>query len=578
MRTEHARRGNQELRGIRQRSRPLYWTVALFSLFANLLMLTGPMYMLQVYDRVLASSSTETLVALSLLMVFLYIMMGVLDFSRARIMSRVALRFAQDLQGRVFDAVMRKAAVLPDKGTDSGLRDLENIQRLIGAPVLIALMDLPWTPIFIGTIFVFHPLLGALAFGGAMALVLMTLCNQLLSRPAQDAAGTFHHMAETAADQYRGQAETIRAMGMAPAAFFRWKNVQDQAEASDISATDITGAFSSLTKALRLLLQSAMLGVGAWLVIAGKMTPGGMIAGSILLGRALSPVEAVLNQWPVMQHGLQSWSNLAALLGEVPPEDPPLSLPKPEARMAINSVTVVPPGERKATLKSLSFRIEPGQAVGIIGPSGSGKSTLARVLVGAWPAAGGDIRLDGASLDQYAPQVLGQHIGYLPQQVTLYDGTVAANIARLAHAPDDIKVVEAAKMAGAHEMILMLPKGYDTQISAGRSRLSGGQLQRIGLARALYDDPVVVVLDEPNAHLDNAGSVALNNAIRQLKLQGRSVLIMAHRPAAIQECDMILMLDGGMRMAFGPKDEVLSGMVRNARALQAVPAAASGMR
>ncbi|NEK21787.1 type I secretion system permease/ATPase [Sulfitobacter sp. JBTF-M27] len=578
MRAEHARRGKQELRGIRRRNRRLYWFVALFSLFANLLMLTGPMYMLQVYDRVLASGSTETLVALSLLMVFLYIMMGALDFSRARIMTRVALCFAQDLHGRVFDAVMRKAAVLPDKGTDSGLRDLRNIQRLIGAPVLIALMDLPWTPILIGTIFVFHPYLGALALVGALILVMITMCNQLLSHRAQQAAGGFHHMAETEAVQYRAQAETIRAMGMCPAAFHRWKHSQDQAEASDLSAMNVTGAFSSLTKTLRLLLQSAMLGLGAWLVIAGKMTPGGMIAGSILLGRALSPVEAVLNQWPVAQQGLQSWSDLATLLGEVPPEERLLTLPTPAARMVVNSVTVVPPGDRKATLKSLSFRIEPGQAIGVIGPSGSGKSTLARALVGVWPAAGGDIRLDGAALDHFSAEVLGQHIGYLPQQVYLFDGTVAENIARLAPPPDESKVIEAAKMAGAHEMILMLPKAYDTRITADRPQFSGGQLQRIGLARALYGDPVVVVLDEPNAHLDNAGSAALNCAIRQIKARRRSVLIMAHRPAAIQECDMILMLDSGMRMAFGPKDEVLSGMVKNARSIQAVPAAAAGMR
>ncbi|NNK17180.1 MAG: ATP-binding cassette domain-containing protein, partial [Sulfitobacter sp.] len=285
-----------------------------------------------------------------------------------------------------------------------------------------------------------------------------------------------------------------------------------------------------------------------------------------------------LNQWPVAQQGLQSWADLASLLGEVPPEERLLSLPKPAARMVVNSVTVVPPGDRKATLKSLSFRIEPGQAIGVIGPSGSGKSTLARALVGVWPAAGGDIRLDGAALDHFSAEVLAQHIGYLPQQVHLFDGTVSDNIARLAPVSDESKVIEAAKMAGAHEMILMLPKGYDTRITADRPQLSGGQLQRIGLARALYGDPVVVVLDEPNAHLDNAGSAALNSAIRQIKARRRSVLIMAHRPAAIQECDMILMLDGGMRMAFGPKDEVLSGMVKNARSIQAVPAAAAGMR
>ena len=578
MRADDAIRGKEELRGVRVKSRALYWAVGLFSLFANLLMLTGPMYMLQVYDRVLSSGSVETLVALSLLMVFLYVIMGLLDYVRGRIMLRVGMRFQQALEKRVFQAVMRKAAVLPDQGTSSGLQDLVNVQRLITAPLVIALYDIPWTPIFFAAIFVFHPLLGAMAVGGAAALILITLANQLLSRRSQRDAGVLQHGAQTMADHMRREAETMRAMGMGDAGCLRWHRIQSRAMTREMEAANISGSFATLTKTLRLFLQSAMLGLGAWLVIGGQMTPGGMIVGSILLGRALAPVESILNQWPIAQQGLQSWHSLGALLGEVPAEQPRLALPKPQAQLSVKSITVVPPGERVAALKSLSFTVGPGQAVGVIGPSGAGKSTLARALVGLWPVAGGHLRLDGAALDQFGAEVLGRHIGYLPQKVQLFEGSLAENIARLALVPDAEKVVAAARMAGAHDLILSLPQGYETPVRAEQMRLSGGQLQRIGLARALYDDPVLVVLDEPNANLDNDGSAALNAAIRKIKAQGQAVLVMAHRPAAIQECDMILMLEGGVRMAFGPKQEVLAGMVKNAQSIQAVPAAAAGMR
>ena len=578
MRGEEARRGAEELRGIRMRSRGLYWGVGLFSLFANLLMLTGPLYMLQVYDRVLGSGSVETLVALSLLMAFLFVIMGMLDFVRGRIMARVGMQFRRALEPRVFEAGLRRAAVLPDQEGLGGVQDLAHVQRLIGAPVLLALYDMPWTPIFFAAIFVFHPLLGVLALAGALALIAVTLANQMLSRRAQNDAATLHQQSQTTADQMRQGAENLQAMGMQAAALHRWQRLSQRAAAREIDAANVTGLSATVTRTLRLFLQSAMLGLGAWLVVEGKMTPGGMIAGSILLGRALSPVEQILNQWPLVQQGLQSWRALARLLGEVPAPEVRTALPPPQAKLTVNGITVVPPGERIATLKSVSFRVHPGQAVGVIGPSGSGKSTLARALVGVWPTVGGQIRLDGALLDHYGPEVLGRHIGYLPQAVQLFDGTLAENIARLSPSPDDAQVIEAARMAGAHELILSLPKGYDTPVRADRLPLSGGQIQRIGLARALYGDPVLVVLDEPNASLDNDGSVALNHAIRQIKARGRSVLIMAHRPAAIQECNMLLMLDGGQRVAFGSKQEVLAGMVKNADAIRNLSPSAAGVR
>ncbi len=570
-------KGREELRAARKESRSLYWTVGLFSMFANLLMLTGPLYMLQVYDRVLGSRSEETLIALSILVVFLYGVMGILDYTRGRIMARVGARFQAKLDRRVFDAVVRKSALAPDEQTQTGLADLESIQRLMTSPVLMAFFDLPWTPIFIAGIFIFHPWLGWLAVGGAAILIIIALANQLLSKLPQARAGMAGHQASAISDQLRLEAEMVQAMGMRDAAFNRWQTARSTALSEQISATDVGGGFTSLTKTLRLFLQSAMLGLGAYLVLLDQMTPGAMIAGSILLGRALAPVEMLLNQWPVVQRAQKGWGTLAELLGTVSPEPQRTALPQPKAKLIAKALTVVPPGERQAALRNVNFELRPGEAMGVIGPSGAGKSTLARAITGVWRPAGGTIRLDAAALDQYEPAVLGMHIGYLPQRVVLFDGTISENIARL-NQPDDAKVVAAAQKAAAHQMILELPQGYDTVISSGKQRLSGGQIQRIGLARALYNDPVIVVLDEPNSNLDNDGNQALNAAIKAIKAEGRAVMIMAHRPAAIQECDTLLVIDNGTATAFGPKDEVLKSMVKNHQQIQAVPAGAGGVR
>lgn len=565
--------GLDELRSVRRRSRRLYWAVGIFSFFANMLMLTGPLYMMQVYDRVLGSRSEQTLVALSLLVLFLYGMMGLLDYSRGRIMARVGARFQATLDRRGFDAMIRRSAVAPDPVAQTGLVDLESVQRLMASPVLMAGFDMPWTPIFLAGIALFHPWLGMLALGGGALLVCIALLNQLFSRTPQLQANIASHRAGLMSEEIRTEAEMIQSMGMRGAAFGRWKVAREEALVESISANDVGGSFTSLTKTLRLFLQSAMLGLGAYLVLQGEVSPGAMIAGSILLGRALAPIELALGQWVLVQRALKGWSSLAELLTKVPEEQERLALPKPKARLEVQAVTVVPPGEKTPQLRNLSFKVEPGQALGVIGPSGSGKSTLARAITGVWRVAAGTIRLDGAALEQYAPDVLGHHIGYLPQRVQLFEGTIAQNIARLADTPESEKVVSAAKKAAAHEMITKLPDGYDTRITAGGGRLSGGQMQRIALARALYDDPVIVILDEPNSNLDNEGSVALNAAIKQLKAEGRSVLIMAHRPAAIQECDLLLVVDQGNQTAFGPKDDVLRQMVTNHQNIQKTAAA-----
>lgn len=568
MKNTFANAGRDELLAIRRRSRGLFWAVALLSAFVNMLMLTGPLYMMQVYDRVLGSRSEATLLALTLLVVFLYGMMGLLDAVRGRIMRRVAARFQAGLDRRVFDAMIRRSAVSGDPEAQTGLSDLESIQKLIASPVVMAGFDLPWTPIFLAGIALFHPWLGILAICGGGVLIAIAVINQILSTAPGKAAMVSGHQAMVQSEEIRTEAEMIQAMGMRQAAFQRWRVARDKALADSVSASDVTGTFGTLTKTLRLFLQSAMLGLGAYLTLQGEVSPGAMIAGSILLGRALSPIEVGLGQWPLVQRARKGWQNLEELLGKTPPEAARTALPEPRALLEVEAIAATAPGESPPLLRNVTFRVEPGEAIGVIGPSGSGKSTLARVLTGAWRTAAGTVRLDGAALSQYDPAVLGDHIGYLPQRVQLFDGTIAQNIARLAETPDAAAVVEAAKSAAAHDMIVKLPDGYDTRVRAGGGRLSGGQMQRIGLARALFGKPAIVILDEPNSNLDNEGSVALNNAIKRLKAQGKSVLIMAHRPAAIQECDKLLVIDQGTMTAFGPKDEILRKMVTNHRDIQ----------
>jgi PrtD family type I secretion system ABC transporter len=564
--------GAEELRAFRRQSRALYWIVALFSLFATLLTLTGPIYMLQVYDRVLGSGSQETLVALSLLVVFLYCVLGLLDGARARISSRIAARFQTAAEARVFDATLRQR----HPAAATGLNDLDAICRGLSAQIIGAIFDLPWTPIFFAVIFVFHPLLGLLSVAGAIALIVITCANQVFSRRDQTHATAVVIQSKIMLSQLQADAETVQALSMQQASFSKWKRMRMMALTHQLRVADVGSGLAALTRMLRLMLQSSMLGLGAWLVLSQQMTAGGILAASVLLGRALTPIETLLTHWPVVQNAHQSWKQLASLLSRVPKAVPRIPLPKPDARLSLTGVTVFPPGERRAVLRGLNFTLEPGQALGIIGPSGSGKSTLAKLLTGTWPVAAGTVRLGGAALHQYDPDMLGQHIGYLPQRLQLFDGSIAQNIARLQEVVDHEKVIAAARSADAHDMILALPKGYDTLVVDGDARLSGGQIQRIGLARALYHNPAVVILDEPNSNLDSNGSVALNHAIRDLKSRGKLVLIMAHRPAAIQECDLLLMLDDGAQAAFGPKEEVMGRMVKNANSIRAIPKKAAG--
>lgn len=556
--------GRRELRRALRKSWYQFLAVFLFSIFVNMLMLTGPIFMMTLYDRVLGSRSEETLVALLILVAFLYLMMGFLDYARGRVLARAGASFQTILDHRVFTVVLRQASLAAGRmGPNTGLRDLEAIQRLLSSPALFAVFDMPWTPIFLMIIFLFHPWMGIMAVAGGGLLILLAIANQVLTKRAVQEANQATGQADMFAGSLRSEAELVQSLGMRQAVYNRWMVFRQKSLAQTISASDFTGTFTSATKTLRLFLQSAILALGGYLVLQGELTAGGMIAGSILLGRALSPVEQAIGQWPSVQHAQTAWKNLSELLSAVPPELPKTPLPEPRAILDVHQLTVLPPGQSQASLRMVSFKVGQGQALGVIGQSGAGKSTLARAVTGVWPAAGGKIRLDGIALDQFDADVLGGYIGYLPQRVTLFDGTIADNIARMSTAPDPALIVEAAKKAGAHDMIVRLPDGYDTQVSANGGRLSGGQVQRIGLARALYGNPVILVLDEPNSNLDSVGSGALNRAVRDMKAAGKAVIIMAHRPAAIAECELLLVLEDGMRKAFGPRDEVLKSQVEN---------------
>jgi ATP-binding cassette subfamily C protein len=558
------KRGREELDAARRDLRGLLFAAFLFSIFVNLLMLTGPLYMLQVYDRVLGSRSEATLWALSALMVVLYAAMGVLDYARARVMSRIGARIQEKLDRRVFAAAIKRMALIPnDPLAMAAQRDLEAIQRLWASPVLIALFDIPWAPMFLAAIFAFHPLLGWASVAGGVILIALTWGNQWFTKLPLQRANAATMRSEMLSDGIKQEGEVVQALGMTGAAFDRWQIARRFSLEQGIEASDYAGVFGTISKIFRQFLQSAMLGLGAYLVIQGEMGSGAMITGSILLGRALQPIEMAIGQWALITRAQEARLRLSELLTRVQPEPIRTDLPRPRALLEAQNLTVVPPGESQATLRMISFRLEPGQAMGVIGPSGAGKSTLARALIGAWKPAGGKVRLDGAALEQYDPDRLGSYIGYLPQRITLFEGTIAENIARLQGNPDGEAVVAAARKADAHEMITRLPDGYDTRVATLGGRLSGGQIQRIGLARALYGDPLLLVLDEPNSNLDNEGSLALNQAIRRMKEQGSSVLIMAHRPAAIQECDLLMVLEDGMRRAFGPRDQVLKDMVKN---------------
>ena len=530
----------------------------LFSLFINLLMLASPLYMMQIYDRVLASYSEETLVALSVLVVGLLLVMGVLELIRSRILVRIGGRIERRLDSRVFESLVSRSIRGTDSNDDQPLRDLRSLREFLSGPGPFAFFDSPWVPIYIGVIYLLHPVLALVAAIGALFLFIIAILNDVWTRRSLGEAGQRFSESGVMASAGQRNAEAIRAMGMLSGLRRRWLMRQRDGLRHQSRASDRAGLLTATSKTSRLILQAAILGAGAALVIQGDITPGAMIAASIILGRALAPVEQAVGQWRGFNGARAAYARLARLFDDYPQAERRMSLPRAQTSLEVEQVHAGPPDARRPTVSALNFTMQAGEALAVIGPSASGKSSLARLLVGVWHPQRGHVRLDGVALEHWDPEALGPQIGYLPQDVELFEGTVAENIARLDEDADPEAVVAAAKLAGCHEMILNLPDGYNTAIGESGSKLSGGQRQRLGLARAVFGEPFLVVLDEPNASLDVDGDRALADAIQEMKRRGQIVVVMAHRPSALQAADKLLVLLSGRQRAFGSKAEVLA--------------------
>jgi PrtD family type I secretion system ABC transporter len=538
--------------------RRAFRSVALFSGVVNVLMLAGPLYMLQVYDRVLASRSVPTLVALSLFLVVTYAFQGGLEVIRQRLTVRIASLLDRRLDVSVHDAIIR----LSNRGCGAAdahqpVRDLDQIRAFLTGPGPIAIVDLPWMPIFLAICFLIHPWLGVVALAGAIILLGLTLLTQQRSRAPTSAMTQGAGARAAASELTRRSSETIAGMGMAATLARRWQQVNDRYLAASALASDVAGSYASVSRAMRMLLQSAMLGAGAYLVIGQELSAGAMFAASVMMGRALAPIDVVIANWRALAGARQSLLRLSSTLQKLPVRRTRTDLPRPARGLDVEHVIVAAPNSDTAIVANVHFTLVAGEAVAIVGPSGSGKTSLARSLIGVWPLARGEIRLDGATLDQWDEEALGRHVGYVGQTIEFFDGTIAENIARMSPAPDADVVLAAGRAARAHDMILRLPGGYDGRIGENATVLSGGQRQRIALARALYGDPFLVVLDEPNANLDSEGETALENVVRELKARGAIVVIISHRPAVLEQCDKVLVLGNGAQQFFGPRDAIM---------------------
>jgi ATP-binding cassette subfamily C protein len=537
--------------------------IGVMSGMINLLYLTGSFFMLEVYDRVLPSRSVPTLVGLVVLAAGLYIALGILDMIRARVLVRIGASLDESLNARVFDTIARLPLKVGQRADGlQPMRDLDSIRSFLSGLGPVAMFDLPWLPIYLAICFVFHPLIGLTALVGAIILVTLTLLTEVLTRqPVKDAAVLAATRANLA-DTSRRNAEALIAMGMVGRLTGRWDESNRKYRDSQQRVSDVAGGLGSTSKVLRMILQSAVLAVGAYLVIYQTATAGIIIAGSILSARALAPVDLTIANWKGFIAARQGWERLSRLLSMMPAQTQPMALQAPSRRLTVENASVAAPGAQKVVAQDIAFTLEKGSGLGIIGPSGSGKSSVARMLVGVWAPVRGHVRLDGASLDQWSSEALGVHLGYLPQDVELLAGTVAQNIARFEANADAAKIIAAAKIAGVHELIVGLADGYDAQIGEQGTSLSAGQAQRIALARALYGDPFLLVLDEPNSNLDAEGDEALTKAILSVRARGGIVVVVAHRPSAIAGVDLLMVMKNGRQQAFGPKDAVMTKLVQ----------------
>ena len=546
-----------ELRKALASFRGPYVAVAAFSGLINVLMLSGSLFMLQVYDRVLPSRSVPTLVALIVLVAVLYAFQGVLEAVRARVLTRIGAGIDELIAGRVFDCLVRLPLRTRDRGEGlQALRDLDQISGFLSGAGPAALFDLPWMPLYVAVCFLFHPWIGVAALVGALLLVVLTALTDRLVRGPTKAMSGFGTRRGAIAQASARNAEVLAAMGMGERLAKRWSHANNAFREAQARASDLTSGFGSVSRILRMMLQSMVLALGAYLVIHQQATPGIIIASSILTSRALAPIELAIAHWKSFLNARQSWQRLDDLFAAFPASEGGMELPAPCATLAVENVGVAAPGGRRMVAEDIDFSLSAGSGLGVIGPSGSGKSSLARALVGVWPSMHGKIRIDGAAIEQWPAQALGRHIGYLPQDVELFAGTVDQNISRFDENAKPAAIIEAAQAAGVHDMILRLPEGYQTEIGESGAALSAGQRQRVALARALFGNPFLVVLDEPNSNLDAAGDQALTRAIEGIKARGGIVVVVAHRPSALAALDHLLVLNGGRQQAFGLKSEI----------------------
>lgn len=550
--------------------------IAVFSGVINVLMLSGSLYMLQVYDRVIPSRNVATLLGLSLMVLFAYLVQGYFDALRARMLCRVATLFDAGLQQSIHTAL----ATLPLRGVkpllmQQPLRDLDQVRGFMSSMGPTAFLDMPWIPIFLVALFLFHPAIGMTALLGTAAIIAMTLLTERMSRGAAKAAMDSSAQRQVLADVTQRNAEVIRALGMVDRFTVRWSQANERYLQENVRATDVYANLGSAAKVLRYVLQSGMLGIGAYLVVADRASGGIMIASSIMMGRALAPVEIALGTWKQLVAARQGITRLREICkATAAPLAPPVVLPRPCRELSVQNLAVAAPGTEKAIISNVSFSLKAGMGLALLGASASGKTSLSKALVGIWPAQDGIVRLDGAALDQWRNEDLGRYVGYLPQEVGLFDGTVAENICRFDDRATSDAILKAAQIAGVHDIILRLPEGYATRIGEGGMSLSAGQRQRVGLARAVFGDPFLVVLDEPNANLDADGENALTRAIQILRYNKSVVIVISHRPSALAALNMAMVLHDGKSIAFGPREEIfarVTGQVAAARQPAAAP-------
>lgn len=561
-----------ELKGALKGTQSTFILLLFFSCVINMLMLAPAIYMLQVYDRVLVSKNTTTLLMLTLLIFGLYIVIGLIESARASVMVRLGNQLDVKLNQLVFNAAFKRKVSTGDNNPAQALAELDQIRQFLSGNSLFALLDIPWTPFYLLIAFIIHPLLGYLAAGGIVILFTLTLVSELLTKRAIQQAHALTVNNASLLNKQLQNADAIEAMGMLNTLKNHWLGQHNKVLVLQTRIADKTAGLSGLGRFVRILLQSVALGAGALLVIEGQITPGLMIASSIILGRVLNPVEQVIGSWKQFVQFRGAWQQLSTLLKAFPAPKSVLTLPRPKGKISVENVFAAPPGLQTPLLRNISFQLEPGEILGIIGPSASGKTSLAKLLVGVWGALSGKVRIDGADICQWDKALLGPSIGYLPQDVELFDGSIAQNICRFTPMESE-KIVAAALLAGVHDMILRLPKGYDTPLGMGGHQLSGGQRQRIGLARAVYDNPAFIVLDEPNANLDDAGEFALIKAINTLRTQGQTTVIISHRPTLLGVVNKVLLLNDGVIQEFGPRDRVFANL-RQANVLKPVAASA----